>query len=180
MTAMAANFTTTLIWIVVSFSILTFANRKWKYNLFQTPENTNKTGVWVSVFLVFVVTAMMFMIWEGFKPWLEYQKKIALLGEFGWISFILQNIYYVFEMLLALIMVAFGQHALDTITLKRNIPWGGFILGVMWGLPHIFTKNMLSGWLFFLVLGVILGLPYILTNRNAKLAWLFMTVMFIL
>ncbi len=126
-----------------------------------------------------VMTAALWLMNGGVKPILEYQSAIRRLGPHGWIDFILQNIYYAFEMLVALLMCALGQEAGEILTAKKKIPWGGILLGILWGLPHLLSKNLLVG-LVSIIIGILLGLPYLLLNKNAKLTWLFMFLMFVL
>ncbi|MDV0447696.1 hypothetical protein MsAg5_16070 [Methanosarcinaceae archaeon Ag5] len=179
-TSCGAHITTIMIWIVGSYLLLNFIHKKFNFNLFKVQTGTTKRGILLCIILVVLVTVFMFVLWGGFKPWLEYQSAITRLGAYGWVDFILQNIYYIFEMLVCLILVAFGQKAGEAATSLNKIPWGGLLLGIIWGLPHALTKGDLTVGLSSFAIGIILGLPYILLNRNAGQTWAFMAFMFIL
>lgn len=170
---------TIVVWGAGSVSVLALLKRKWQVDLWAAGASPGKAGLVFSILCVVVMTAVLWLMNGGVKPLLEYQSAIRRLGSYGWTDFILQNIYYVLEMLVALLMCALGQRAGEILTGKRSFPWGAVILGILWGSVHFFSKNYVVG-LVSIGLGFLLGLPYLFLNRNAKLAWLFMCMMFIL
>lgn len=170
---------TILVWGIGGWIIITLLKKKSRIDLFEAKSNPTKTGIITSIILVILMTVFMYLTSGGFKPLLEYQSVIRRLGSLGWIAFILQNIYYGLEMFLALLMCAFGQMLGEVLTAKTRLPWGSIVLGILWGLPHILSKNLMLG-LMAIAIGIVLGLPYLLLNRNAKLSWIFMFLMFVL
>ena len=83
-------------------------------------------------------------LWDlNFKPFAEFASKVKHFGSNAWITFIFQNIYYIFESLLMYLLIAFGQEFGEKFWNSSKIPWGGILLGLSWGLMHIFTQNML-------------------------------------
>jgi len=85
-------------------------------------------GFIICTILAVVVTALMGVLWGGLKPYLELQAHLRELGGSGSLYFVLQIVYYFFEMFIALMIVVFAQKALELLTLKKKVPWGGIIL----------------------------------------------------
>ena len=113
------------------------------------------------------------MDWDGLKVIMEFKSKGALLFTF-------QYIYYAFETVLFTLIIVFGQKAFELWFRKANIPYGGIICGMSWGLAHIFTKGDIATGLWGLVLGFIMGTAYLLTNRDIKKAYVVLFIMFAL
>ena len=90
--------------------------------------------------------------WGGFKVYLEWKSHGTLL-------FIFQYIYYVFETLLFTLILVFAQLAFETWFKNRKIPYGGIVMGLTWGLAHIFTKGSLLIGLEGVAIGLLFGLP---------------------
>jgi hypothetical protein len=63
---------------------------------------------------------------------------------------------------------------------KENIPYGGIILAITWGLAHIFTKGNVSVGLLSALGGFAFGIVYLLVNRDIKKTLLILFIMFIL
>lgn len=126
------------------------------------------------VCLLFVVLAFWvdYKSWGGFKVYLEFIRRGPLL-------FLFQYLYYIFETMLFLLIIVFGQKACETWFHKTGFPYGGIICGMTWGLAHIFTKDFLTG-ILGLLLGFAMGSVYLLVNRDLKKAYVFLFFMFIL
>ena len=168
-----------IMWGVGAALLLFFAHKRWGFNLFTESSRPSKKGIALCIMLVMLMTAIMTVLWGGFKPYMELQSHIEIFGNLGGLYFVLQIVYYCFEMLLALILVIFSQKALEIITKRKNVPWGGIVLGLTWGLVHILTQGDVAVGIVALVMGIFLGLPYLLLSRNAKPAWIFMVLIFI-
>lgn len=110
--------------------------------------------------------------WDGLKIIMEFKSRGALLFTF-------QYIYYAFETLLFMLIIVFGQRALELWMKHTNIPYGGIICGLTWGMAHIFTKGITTG-LFGLLLGFLMGTAYLLTNRDIRKTYIVLFVMFAL
>lgn len=63
---------------------------------------------------------------------------------------------------------------------KKNIPYGGIIVGMTWGLAHCFTKG--SVWIGFelLVLGFLFGAIYLFLGRDFKKTYIVLALAFII
>lgn len=169
---------TLILWILLSTLLLrVFKNTS--LSPFALSNETGKSGNLLCVLIVLCMTVVMTVLNGGIKPLKELEWFLAFGNTLGWIGYLIQNTYYVFEMVLALMIVYFSQTAGEWLTSLPNVPWGSISLAIMWGLPHIFTKNLLTG-IFSLLFGLALGLIYLLTGRNGKLTLFYMAVAFIL
>ncbi|HAV90620.1 MAG TPA: hypothetical protein DCW44_05055 [Eubacterium sp.] len=113
------------------------------------------------------------MDWNGSKVLSELKSRGALLFTF-------QYIYYLFEVLLVLLIIVFGQMAFEKWFNNNKIPFGGIIVALTWGLGHWVSKGSLATGLYTAVGGFVFGSVYVLTNRNVKLSYLLLCIMFIL
>jgi hypothetical protein len=111
--------------------------------------------------------------WNGSKVLHEFAKRGPLLFTF-------QYIYYFFEVLLVLLIIVFGQMAMEKWTGNNKIPFGGILVGLTWGLGHWLTKGSLGMGIYTAFGGFVFGSVYVLTNRNPKLSYLLLCIMFIL
>lgn len=111
--------------------------------------------------------------WDGSKVLKEFAHK-------GTVLFTFQYIYYLFEVFLVLLVIVFGQYAFEKWFKNDKIPYGGIVVALTWGLGHWLTKgNMVDG-ISTAIGGFVFGGAYLLTNRNIKLSYLFLCIMFIL
>ena len=133
-----------------------------------------KVRQWVLIALgVTVCLVSTWIDWNGSKVLTELNRRGALL-------FVFQYIYYLFEVLLVLLIIVFGQMAFEKWFNNNKIPFGGIIVALTWGLGHWLSKGSLATGLYTAVGGFVFGSVYVLTNRNVKLSYLLLCIMFIL
>lgn len=63
---------------------------------------------------------------------------------------------------------------------KPNIPYGGIAVALTWGMGHWLTKATLAAGLYSAFGGFCFGTVYLLLNRNIKLTYGALCIMFIL
>ena len=103
-----------------------------------------------------------------------------LYNSFPHNMFALQYTYYVFEMLLAGLIISFSQKVFDNVKKKDcRMPWGGLILGLSWGLGHYITKGNLFVALFAFVVAIFFGLIYNWLGKDLKKTWPLMFLVFV-
>lgn len=79
------------------------------------------------------------LVWGGFKTIIE-------LSNLGVSKFLIQYVYYAFESLLMMLIIAHGQKAFESwFGNIKCIPFGGILLAITWGLIHILTQGTLTG-----------------------------------
>ncbi len=111
--------------------------------------------------------------WNGSKVLAEFKSRGPLLFPF-------QYIYYLFEVSLVLLIIIFGQMALEKWFVNTGIPFGGILVALTWGLGHWFTKGSLFTGIYTAIGGFVFGAAYLHTNRNVKLSYVLLFIMFIL
>lgn len=164
---------TYLTWGAFTWYLTRTAKKKYEFDLSIPGGKMKVWQILVVVFAVLFAFIMSYMSWDGFKILIEFQKK-------GWLLFIFQYIYYLFETVLFTLIIIFGQKAFETWTHRENIPFGGIVCGLTWGLAHIFTKGSVVVGLEGLLLGFLMGSAYLLVNRDSKKAVLVLFLMFVI
>ena len=164
---------TYIIWGASAYFIVRGAKKK-GYELFAA--NDKRSAVWQWVCIVIGVAACListWIDWNGSKVLAEFTKRGPLL-------FVFQYIYYLFEVFLVMLIIVCGQKACEIWSGIENIPFGGIIAALTWGLGHWASKGSLTAGIVSAVCGLALGSVYLLTNRKAKLSYILLCVMFIL
>lgn len=87
---------------------------------------------------------------------------------------------YGFDIFIRTLILVFGQKAFELWFKKKDIPYGGIILALTWGLAHIFTKGSIAVGLLSALGGFIFGIVYLLVNRDIKKTIPILFLMFIL
>lgn len=162
-----------IIWGLVGAFILNFSKRKYGFDIWEIKSKLNKwqyIGLAVCLIVSFVVS---YMDWGGFKPFLEFRR-------LGILKFIFQYIYYLFESFLFSLIIIFGQIACEKWFHNKNLPYGGIVLGLTWGLAHIFTKGSVEVGLLTTLGAFLFGSVYLLLGKDYRKALPMMYLMFII
>lgn len=152
---------TCITWGVITRLIIRYSKQKYGFDIFVR-ENKMKLWQWLGVVLCIVFTiSISYMDWDGFKVVKEFEKK-------GLLKFIFQYIYYIFETALFTMILVYAQKAFEVWFKRKNIPYGGIILALTWGLVHIFTKGSITVGLLAALGGFTFGIVYLLVNRDIR------------
>ena len=167
---------TCVLWGIVSYLLIQIAKRKLDFNVCV---KGSKMKLWQ---LITVAAAVIISVVISYFAWNSRFKVIVEFNNLGWLRFIFQYLYYMAETVLVLLIIVFGQKALDIWTKKHFIPWGGIICGLTWGLIHIISRGSfdLQLGLISAVFCLLYGAVYLLTNRDAKISWVILFLMFAL
>lgn len=112
--------------------------------------------------------------WGTLKVMGEFQKKGPLL-------FVGQYLYYAFEVVLVLLIVAFGQRFWEELRRGRSrFPFGGVVLCCTWGAVHTLSRGSLSAGLGVMAFGLMYGTMYVLLGRDARASYLAMLAAFVI
>ena len=164
---------TCITWGIITIILLKESKSKYKFDLFNS-KGKMKIWQWVCVIVCIVLSlCISYWNWNGFKVYIEYKSN-------GLIKFIFQYIYYFFETALFTLILIFGQKAFEVWFKKENVPYGGILLAITWGLAHIFTKGDIMIGLLSALLGFSYGIVYLLVNRDIKKTLPILFVMFML
>lgn len=152
---------TCIVWGGAIVLILNYATKRYDFRL-KDSDSKMKLWQWVAVAaLVALSVFMSYQSWDGFKVQKEFMK-------LGIIKFIFQYTYYFFETGLFTLIIVFGQKAFEKWLKNKNIPYGGIICGLTWGLAHIFTKSSIDVGILSAISGFGFGAVYLLLNRDLK------------
>lgn len=115
------------------------------------------------------------------STWIDWNgsKVLAEIKSNGFL-FPAQYFYYFVEVAMVLLIIVFGQYAFEKWFKNDKIPYGGILVALTWGLGHWLTKGSLGVGIYTAIGGFVFGGAYLLTNRNIKLSYLFLCIMFIL
>lgn len=122
---------------------------------------------------IIISTIISYISWNGFKPTKEF---INL----GLIKFIFQYLYYFIETCMFTGIIIFGQLSCEKWFKNSNIPYGGILCALTWGLAHIATKGNIVTGIVSIFLGFMFGATYLILKRNALKTVLVLFLMFIL
>ncbi|MBO5372710.1 MAG: hypothetical protein J6A75_08325 [Lachnospiraceae bacterium] len=163
---------TCIVWGTVGVVLIKYAKKSYQFDILQKGE---KMKSWQWGFVVFFVVLSLFISyldWNGSKLIIEFYAN-------GWLKFIFQYIYYVFETFLVMLILIFGQRAFELWFHKPNIPYGGIVLALTWGIAHFFTKDIMTG-ILCMISGFAFGSVYLLVNRDVRKGFWILFVMFVL
>lgn len=164
---------TILCWVTFAIILVRNAKKKLSFHVISKVKPTKK-GMVISAVLVLSCIGLNAFDWGTLK----------ILGEFqnnGMLLFIFQYIYYIFEVILVFLIVAFGQKFFETLTNRKSlIPWGGLVLCCTWGAVHILTKGSLYTGIGVMTFALLYGVIYLLLNGNSKYAYIAMVIAFII
>jgi hypothetical protein len=94
----------------------------------------------------------------------EYTGFQRMYGEQAWIASIFQNLYYLVEFTLVIIMVAFFQRAGELWFKKEWIPWGSLGLFVTWGSIHLLSHP--QGALGVMIWSLVPGIAFVAAKKS--------------
>lgn len=113
------------------------------------------------------------LVWKGLKPMIE-------LSNLGILKFVVQYIYYAFESLLMMLIIAHGQKAFENwFTNVKYTPFGGILLAVTWGLIHVLTQGAATG-IYTVIQALLYGGVYLALHKDFKVSYVVITLMFML
>lgn len=163
---------TCILWGLVSWYLIHFAKKKYEFDIFQKGD---KMAVWQWLLIaLFVVGSLIlsYFDWNGSKVIKEFYAN-------GPVKFVFQYIYYIFETVLVTLILVFGQNAFEKWFHRKNIPYGGIIVAITWGIGHFFTKDILTG-IVTVISGLAFGSVYLLAGRDIRKTYPILWMMFVL
>ena len=164
---------TSVCWGITAGLLIKASKNKSGFNVLSC-DAVKKKNIILSTAAVAVCIILNFFDWKTLKIIGEFKSKEPII-------FIFQYVYYIFEVILVFLIVAFGQKfAEDLLKKKSNIPFGGIVLCCTWGTIHILSKGSIYTGIGVMVFALIYGIIYILLNRNAKLSYIAMLLAFII
>lgn len=163
---------TCILWGIVSVFLIKLSKTKYDFDIFEKATPMKNWQYIVTVICVIFMLVVSYFDWNGFKVIKEYNAN-------GLLKFIFQYIYYVFETVLFMLIIVFGQKAFEKWFKNETIPYGGIVVALTWGLAHIFTKGDITVGVLSALGGFIFGVVYLLVNRDIKKTFFLLFIMFV-
>ena len=117
-----------------------------------------------------------------FKPLAEWSHFVEMFGSAGTVGFLFQYLYYLAESAIILTVIMLGQRAGELFFSQgRNtfIPWGWLFCSLLWGFPHLLTKNWETA-VMSIVLSFVFELAYLAAGRKKWLSYAAVAVIFLM
>jgi len=167
---------TCLAWSGAAVLLVRFAKTKMGFDIFKKGGKM-KLWQWGAVVLAVALSAVM-----SYAAWHMDFKVIREFNANGPLRFTFQYIYYIVETVLFLLIIVFGQKTFENWTKKPNIPWGGIICGLTWGVAHIISRGFFdpANGIGAAIAGFMFGAAYLFVNRDVRKAWVVLFLMFVL
>lgn len=162
-----------IVWLLAGIFLISLAGKKYNFNLWEHKSRLKGLQYLGIVVCLLVSVGAHYADWGGLKPLLELQR-------LGMLKFVFQYIYYIVEGFLISLIVIFGQKACETWFKKENIPYGGIILALTWGLMHIVSKGSIMVGLLSAFGGFLYGAAYLVVGKDYRKALPLMCLMFVL
>lgn len=162
-----------IVWLLAGLFLIRLASKKYDFNLWEHKSRLKGWQYMGIAVCLFVAIGSHYADWGGLKPLLEFQR-------LGMLKFVFQYIYYLFEAFLISLIVIFGQKACEIWFKNENIPYGGIILALSWGLMHIVSKGSVTAGLLSAFGGFLYGAAYLVAGKDYRKALPLMYLMFVL
>jgi hypothetical protein len=165
---------TIILWAAGAWIIYAWAKRKGVQSDVLRVKINNRDVVLMAIGVAFVIVYELvysrltgLSIPQILREYLGFQR---MYGSQAWIVALFQNLYYLMEFILVVLMVAFFQRAGELWTKLTWFPWGGIGLVLTWGMIHLVTNP--QGALGVIVWSLILGIMFILSKKNFFSTWI--------
>lgn len=167
-----------VMWAAVIAVIRFFSQRQLHFPSKDTKENkpSRKNRI-IALVCLTGCKILTFIDWHTLKVVGEARGKTAY-------QFCAQYLYYISEVMLVLLIIIYGQKAMETLLKKESpIPFGGLILAVTWGAFHFVSRGVgLEIWngISTMIFSVLSGIMYVRLNRNRLYSYLFIAIGYLL
>lgn len=165
-------------WAVFIGILLLFSKKHYRFPTRGNQEDKISLKNWIITLACFTGCKIMtFIDWHTLKVIGEAQSKTIF-------QFCAQYLYYIFEVMLVILIIIYGQKSAETFIKKENsIPFGGIILAMTWGIFHFVSRGVgIEIWngISTIIFSVLSGLIYIKLNRNWLYSYLFIAMGYLL
>ena len=117
--------------------LLLFSRKHYHFPERGSKRDKISSKSWIVTLACFIGCKIMtFIDWHTLKIIGEAQGKTVF-------QFCAQYLYYIFEVLLVILIIIYGQKAIETLLKKESpIPFGGIILAMTWGAIHFVSRGV--------------------------------------
>jgi len=173
---------TMLLWGVGALSIFSWAKKKGVLPDLIRFDIDRRDSILLMIGILFVIAyELVFSRLAGVAiPQIlrEYRGFQNMYGGQAWIVSIFQNLYYLVEFVLVVMMIAFFQRAGELWTKLPWFPWGAIGISSTWGMIHTITNP--QGALGVIVWAIVVGSLFVLSKKSFFLTWIIGVLGFVL
>ena len=162
---------TCCVWALVGWVLIRVSRKKYGFDIMEVKAKLKLPQYLGCILCIAVIFYLQYLDWGGFKPAIE-------LARCGTLKFIFQYIYYFFETFLFSLIIIFGQRACEKWFKRENIPYGGIVLALTWGIGHILSKGSLTVGLLSALGGFLFGAAYLIVGRDYRKTLPLLFIMF--
>ena len=164
---------TTVLWVTSGILVMYIAKKTTGFDIWSHREAMQKWQ-YIATFITFVINIIAkYLDWNGFKVLHEWHSNGPLL-------FLFQYVYYLAEGFLISLVIVYGQKAFEKWFQNEAIPYGGIVLGLVWGLSHILSKGNVIVGILAMISGFLFGSAYVFVNKDYRKALPLIILLFIL
>ncbi len=164
---------TTVLWVAAGILVIFIGKKTTDFDIWAPGEKL-KAWHYLALVVCFVVNIVAkYVDWNGFKVLIEWNSKTPVL-------FLFQYIYYIAEGFLISLVIVYGQKAFEKWFKNEKIPYGGVVLGIVWGVSHIASKGSVAVAVLAAFSAFLFGAVYVFVNKDFKKALPIITLLFIL
>ena len=123
--------------------LLLFSRKHYHFPERGSKRDKISSKSWIVTLACFIGCKIMtFIDWHTLKIVGEAQGKTVF-------QFCAQYLYYIFEVMLVILIIIYGQKAIETLLKKESpIPFGGIILAMTWGAVHCTSGSLMMYWFY--------------------------------
>jgi hypothetical protein len=165
-------------WSVFIGVLLLFSKKHYRFPTSGNQEGKISVRNWIVTLACFIGCKIFtFIDWHTLKVIGEAQGKTIF-------QFFAQYLYYIFEVMLVILIIIYGQKAIETFLKKESpIPFGGIILAMTWGIFHFVSRGVgIEIWngISTMIFSVLSGEIYLKLNKRWLHSYLFIAMGYLL
>jgi hypothetical protein len=165
---------TMLIWAAGAAGIYLWAKKKDVLPALVRFDLNQRNGLILTAGILLVIAyELVFSRLSGLtfpQVWREYRGFQTMYGRQAWIVSVFQNLYYLLEFVLVVMILAFFQRGGELWFKAAWFPWGGIGLALTWGTIHLVTNP--QGAVGVIIGSVLLGIFFVLSGKNFYITWI--------
>lgn len=165
-------------WAIFIGGLLFFSMKHYRFPEMGSKRGKISTKSWIiSIACLIGCKIITFIDWHTLKIVGEAQGKNVF-------QFCVQYLYYIFEVMLVILIIIYGQKAIETLLKKEStIPFGGIILAMTWGGFHFVSRGAgIEIWngISTMIFSVLSGVMYLRLDRQYLYSYVFVTIGYLL